>query len=115
MLYEAPGRAAALLEELVAAGAGDRPAVVARELTKQFEEFARGTVAELAVRFGGAAPRGEVVVLVAGAPDAVVDEAAVRARAASLRADGMSARDVARVLSVEYGASRNVAYRAAHE
>ena len=115
VLYEAPGRVAALLGELADAGAGDRPAVVARELTKQFEEFARGTVAELAARFADAAPRGEVVVLVAGAPDAVVDDAAVRARAIALRAEGLSAREVARVLSIECGASRNLAYRIAHE
>jgi 16S rRNA (cytidine1402-2'-O)-methyltransferase len=115
VLYEAPGRVAALLEELADAGVGDRPAVVARELTKQFEEFARGTVAELAVRFADAAPRGEVVVLVAGAPDTVVDEAFVRGRAIALRAEGLSAREVARVLSIECGASRNLAYRIAHE
>jgi 16S rRNA (cytidine1402-2'-O)-methyltransferase len=115
VLYEAPGRVAALLEELANAGAGDRPAVVARELTKQFEEFVRGTVAELAARFADAAPRGEVVVLVAGAPDTVVDEAFVRERAITLRAEGLSAREVARVLSIECGASRNLAYRIAHE
>jgi 16S rRNA (cytidine1402-2'-O)-methyltransferase len=115
VLYEAPGRVAALLEELADAGAGDRPAVVARELTKQFEEFARGTVAELAARFADAAPRGEVVVLVGGAPNTVVDEAFVRERAIALRAEGLSAREVARVLSIECGASRNLAYRIAHE
>jgi 16S rRNA C1402 (ribose-2'-O) methylase RsmI len=39
---------AATLLELAGLGASDRPAVVARELTKQFEEIRRGTVAELA-------------------------------------------------------------------
>lgn len=115
VIYEAPGRVGALLAELVEVGAGDRAAVVARELTKQFEEYARGSVSELAARYSEDGPRGEVVVLVAAAPDAVVDEATIRARALTLKAEGLSARDVARVLSIECGASRNLAYRIAHE
>ena len=115
VLYEAPGRVGALLADLAVAGGGERPAVVARELTKQFEEFARGTVAELATKYADEAPRGEVVVLVAGGLEIVVDEAAVRIRAVELKAEGLSAREVARVLSIECGASRNLAYRIAHE
>lgn len=115
VVYEAPGRVGALLADLVAAGGGERPAVVARELTKQFEEFTRGTVAELATKYADEAPRGEVVVLVAGGIEVVVDEAAVRKRAVGLKAEGLSAREVARVLSIECGASRNLAYRIAHE
>jgi 16S rRNA (cytidine1402-2'-O)-methyltransferase len=115
VIYEAPGRVGGLLDDLEAAGAGDRRAVVARELTKQFEEFVRGTVRELAERFREAAPRGEVVVLLEGAPEVPVDEEALRRRAAELRAGGASARDVSRVLSKELGASRNLAYRIAHE
>ena len=45
ILYESPLRVGATLTELADSGAGTRPAVVARELTKRFEEFARGTVA----------------------------------------------------------------------
>lgn len=115
VLYEAPGRVAGLLEELREAGAGDREAVVARELTKQFEEFRRGTVAELAAHFAAAPPRGEVVVVVGGAATPAPDEAAIARRARELRADGMSARDVTRVLCEEMGVPRNLAYRLAHE
>ncbi|MEA3245758.1 MAG: 16S rRNA (cytidine(1402)-2'-O)-methyltransferase [Gemmatimonadota bacterium] len=115
VLYEAPGRVAGLLDDLKQAGAGDRDAVVARELTKQFEEFRRGTVADLAGHFAAAAPRGEVVVLVGGAADPEPDEAAIARRARELRAGGMSARDVTRVLCDEMGAPRNLAYRLAHE
>lgn len=115
VLYEAPGRVAALLNELAAAGAPDRVAVVARELTKQFEEFVRGRVSELAATYANAAPRGEVVVLVAGAQPEAPDEEALRRRAVELRASGVSARETARVLSDEMGASRNTAYRLAHE
>ena len=115
VVYEAPGRVGALLADLVEAGGGERPAVVARELTKQFEEFSRGTVAELATKYVDEAPRGEVVVLVGGAREVVVDEMALRTRAVALKAEGLSAREVARVLSIECGASRNLAYRIAHE
>lgn len=115
VVYEAPGRVGALLTALSDAGAGGREAVVARELTKKFEEFARGTVRELAGRFSAGQPRGEVVVLISGAPVVEVDESTLRERAGVLREQGMSAREVARVLTLELGASRNLAYRIAHE
>ncbi|MHB8839623.1 MAG: 16S rRNA (cytidine(1402)-2'-O)-methyltransferase [Gemmatimonadaceae bacterium] len=115
VLYEAPNRVAATLEALAAAGAADREAVVARELTKQFEEFCRGTVGALAAQFAEAPPRGEVVLVVQGGATPALDEAALRVRAAALRADGLSARDVVRVLMEDEGAPRNLAYRLAHE
>src|SRR6185312_15332974 len=66
VVFEAPNRVGATLEALVQAGAGDRPAVVAREITKQFEEFRRGSVGELATLYGEADPKGEVVLVIAG-------------------------------------------------
>ena len=66
VLYEAPPRVADTLADLAEAGAGARAAVVARELTKQFEEFRRGTVRELSESYREHAPRGEVVLLIAG-------------------------------------------------
>jgi 16S rRNA (cytidine1402-2'-O)-methyltransferase len=116
VLYEAPSRVAATLAELAGSGAGDRAAVVARELTKQFEETRRGTVAELAAYYVDVPPRGEVVIVIAGAEAThSASEAALRARAAELRAEGRSAREVAAVLTTELGAPRNLAYRMAHE
>jgi len=115
VLYEAPNRVAETLADLEAAGAGEREAVVARELTKQYEEFRRGTVRELARYYEEHEVRGEVVLLVAGAPPLVLDETALRERAAALRADGMSARDVTRVLMESQQVPRNLAYRIAHE
>ncbi|HLA91707.1 MAG TPA: 16S rRNA (cytidine(1402)-2'-O)-methyltransferase [Gemmatimonadaceae bacterium] len=115
VLYEAAPRVAATLGALAAAGAGAREAVLARELTKQFEEYRRGTVASLAASAREAAPRGEVVLVIAGAEPAGPDESLLRARARALRAEGLSARDVARVLTTEAHASRNLAYRVAHE
>ncbi len=115
VLYEAPARVGETLADLATAGAGDRQAVVARELTKQFEEFRRGTVRVLAESYMNEAPRGEVVLVIAGAEPIVLDEDALRIRARALRADGLSARDVVRVLTEEAQAPRNLAYRLAHE
>jgi 16S rRNA (cytidine1402-2'-O)-methyltransferase len=116
VLYEAPSRVADTLAELAAAGAGERAAAVCRELTKQFEEFRRGTLGELAAYYDDVPPRGEVVIVVAGAvaPQGASEEA-LRARAAELRAEGRSARDVASALVSELGAARNLAYRIATE
>lgn len=115
VLYEAPARVAETLAAIADAGAGAREACVARELTKQFEEFRRGTVRSLAESYQETAPRGEVVLVIAGAETPVVDETVLRDRARELRAEGLSARDVARVLTEESHAPRNLAYRLAHE
>lgn len=115
VLYEAPARVGDTLGELAAAGAGDRPAVVARELTKHFEEFRRGTVRDLAVLYSETPPRGEVVIVVQGGDAPSIDEDALRARAVALRTEGLSARDVVRVLMEDAGAPRNLAYRLAHD
>jgi 16S rRNA (cytidine1402-2'-O)-methyltransferase len=104
------------LAELASAGAGERATVVARELTKQYEELRRGTVAALAAYYLGAPPRGEVVIVIAGgnAPAGATEDE-LRARAAELRASGHSPRDVVAALVAEMGAARNLAYRLAHE
>ncbi|MBZ4418584.1 16S rRNA (cytidine(1402)-2'-O)-methyltransferase [Myxococcus sp. RHSTA-1-4] len=65
VLYESPRRLAETLPDLMDAW-GDRRACVARELTKLHEEFARGTLSELAARYAAEEARGEVVVLVEG-------------------------------------------------
>ncbi len=115
VLYEAAPRVAATLRDLSAVGCGARAGVVARELTKQFEEVRRGTLNELAAYYDDTPPRGEVVLVIAGAPPVVADENAAREKARALRAGGLSARDVARTLVAEQGITRNVAYRLAQE
>ena len=115
VLYEAPGRVATTLDQLASSGAGERRAVVARELTKQFEELRRGTVRELATYYDESPPRGEVVIVLEGAAPVAPSEESMRERARALRADGLSARDVARTLTAEFGASRNLAYRVAQD
>jgi 16S rRNA (cytidine1402-2'-O)-methyltransferase len=73
VLYESPHRLAETLREL-SVTLGDRPALVARELTKVHEELARGTLSQLAERFSGEV-RGEVVLVVSGAPQPEEDDA----------------------------------------
>lgn len=115
VLYEAANRVAATLAELVRIGAGARQVVVARELTKQFEEVRRGTVSDLAQYYGASPPRGEVVLLVAGGTAPTLDEDQLREQVQTLRERGASARDIARTLADDHGVPRNTAYRLAHE
>lgn len=113
VLYESPNRLADTLDELVLAGLAGRRVAVARELTKQFEEIRRGTVEELARYYADAPPRGEIVLVIAGADRHSPSEEELRTVAEGARAAGGSPRDVMAALTAR-GASRNVAYRLAH-
>ena len=115
VLFEAPNRVGATLEALVQAGAGERAAAVARELTKQFEEFKRGTVGELATLYSKADPKGEVVLVVSGAEAPAVSEAELNDAARKLKASGKRPREIMNHLVGALGAPRNLAYRIAHE
>jgi 16S rRNA (cytidine1402-2'-O)-methyltransferase len=67
VLYESPHRVIKALHE-ISEHLGNRQVVVARELTKKFEEVVRGPVDEILLTFGKKEPRGEYVVLIEGAP-----------------------------------------------
>ena len=114
VLYEAPNRVKATLQELAEAGTADRQAVVARELTKKFEEVRRGTVADLVQQLGETI-KGEVVIVLEGAPDRDVDEETLRAHLAELRAEGVAPREMVDRLMTAFGIARNLAYRLVHE
>ena len=75
ILHEAPHRLAASLADL-AAVLGDRPACVARELTKRFEELRRDGLAALATHYAHETARGEITLVVAPAPAPPAPEAA---------------------------------------
>ena len=115
VVYEAPTRLVDTLAELEARGAGLRQAAVAREMTKQYEEVRRGTLGALRAYYEDAPPRGEVVIVLAGAAKPRADEAHARDRARALRAEGKTTRDVAARLSAELGVARNRAYQIAQE
>jgi 16S rRNA (cytidine1402-2'-O)-methyltransferase len=68
VLFEAPARTPATLRDLAAACGPDRRAALCRELTKRFEEIRRGTLAELHADALDRPPRGEITLVVEGAP-----------------------------------------------
>ena len=115
VLYEAPGRVVDTLSAVAERAGGTRSAAVCRELTKLHEEVRRGTLDELAAYYTETPPRGEIVIVIAGAPAPMLDEPAMRARARELRAQGHSVRDTAAELAREFGAPRNLAYRVARD
>lgn len=108
VLFEAPGRLAATLDDVGSVLAG-RCIAVARELTKRFEEVRRGTAAELAA-WAREGVRGEIVIVVepppapAGASDAEIEAALVEALAT------LSLRDAARAVAEATGAARSHVY-----
>jgi 16S rRNA (cytidine1402-2'-O)-methyltransferase len=113
VLFIAPHRAAEDLADFAAACGDDRPAVLCRELTKLHEEVRRGTLATL--RDGVGEVRGEVTLVVAGAPapagldaPAAGDVAAVAARVAA----GASTRDAVAAVAAERGLPRRALYAA---
>ncbi|MBF0341299.1 MAG: 16S rRNA (cytidine(1402)-2'-O)-methyltransferase [Magnetococcales bacterium] len=96
IFFESPQRLADTLAELATMGAGARGGVVARELTKLFEEYQRGSVAELAARFAGQPPRGEIVVLLEGGEFAPPTQAQVEAMLDEALADGLGLKQASR-------------------
>lgn len=109
VLYESPSRAAATLAEAATVLGPERPAVLARELTKKFEEVRRGTLTEIAAGAAEVPPRGEVVLLIGegrDAPDPAEIEAALIEAMKSLRL-----KDAARDVADRYGVSRRDLYQ----
>jgi len=117
VVFEAPNRTAELLDDLVETCGAERRGVVARELTKMFEETRDGTLADLAGYYRDTPPRGEVTVIVSGTgvPAREAPRPDPEARARALLAEGMTRRDVADRLAHETGISRNSAYRLVNE
>lgn len=116
VVFESPLRVGALLADLAAACGSERPAAVARELTKIFEETRTGTLSELAGYYADAPARGEVTIVIAGtgrdpAPGGDRPAPDPEARARALLAEGLSRRDVADRIAQETGITRNTAYR----
>lgn len=111
VLLESPRRLAATCAALAAA-LGDRPAVVARELTKLHEEIVRAPLSELARRFAAAAPRGEVVLVIAAAGAAAgaeVDDRAIDAQLEQALHDASASR-AATAVAAATGLPRRALY-----
>ncbi|MGZ5350639.1 MAG: 16S rRNA (cytidine(1402)-2'-O)-methyltransferase [Actinomycetota bacterium] len=112
VVFESPLRVKTLLRDVLVTF-GDRQVVVARELTKLHEEVRRGRVSEVLAELGDADLKGEVVVVIAGAPEAeAIDIDACVAEARELTAGGMRKRDAARAVAERHRVSANEVYRA---
>ncbi len=111
--HEAPHRLAETLADLHATF-GDRPAAVARELTKRFEEVRRDTLPALAAHYAAEAARGEITVLVGPPPTESPDADALDDRLRAALA-GNSVKDAAALVAGSTGLPRRVVYARALE
>jgi 16S rRNA (cytidine1402-2'-O)-methyltransferase len=117
VLFEAPHRIAGALTDLAAIFGADRPAAVCRELTKTYEEIRRGGLAELAAWAAESEPRGEITVVVGGAPVRPVEAPAdedLRAAVAEREAAGASRRDAIQAVADEFGLKKRTVYALVH-
>ena len=115
IFYEAPHKLVSTLEDLTAYFGEDRPVALCRELTKLHEEVVRTVLGEALARYRAEQPRGEFVLVVAGAPveSGEPDEAAALERVRTLREEGVSLRDAVRQAAQETGMNKNALYKLA--
>lgn len=119
IFYESPNRLLGALES-IADTIPNRPMAVCRELTKLYEEIARGTAGQLIASFGSRdAVKGEIVLVIdAPTDDERAEEAqdaadAARSRAIELATAGERPKTIAKVIAAEFGIPRNEAYEIA--
>lgn len=113
IFFEAPHRLAAALAAMVEAFGTERDAVICRELTKTYEEVRRGSLAELA-HWADEGVRGEVTVVVAGAPAEVVSTTPteLNSRVQSLIAAGLDKKSAIAQVAREVGLPKREVYDA---
>jgi len=110
VLYEAPHRLEETLRD-IRETLGERQVVVARELSKIYEEFIRGSVPEVMAVVTQGKARGEIVILIApGEPVQEQSEALDTLLRRLLDEEGLSVKDAARKAALITGTSRNEAY-----
>ncbi len=118
VFFESPHRTEATLRSMADVFGASRPAAVCRELTKTYEEVARGGLAELVEWAAGQEQgiRGEVTIVVGGAPaDARTYTAEdLKALVAERQAEGLSRKDAVEQVAGETGARKKDVYDAAH-
>ena len=114
ILYEAPHRLLRTLTDLSEAGNGNRKASAARELTKKFEQVVRGTIDELISHFQEVPPKGEFVLVLEGAVEKeekkVLTPEERQNRIIYLENSGMSTKEIAKTLALEWGESKKALY-----
>ena len=118
IFYEAPHRLRETLAALAAALGAQRRACAARELTKKFEEFRRTTLGDLLAHYREHEPRGEFVLIVAGADENAAgtadaaEEMSLTERYAAYIAKGLDKKEAMRRTAQELGISRRDVYQA---
>ncbi len=118
IFYEAPHKLASTLADLCRTFGAERPVALCRELTKLHEEVVRTTLGQALEKYEAEPPRGEFVLVVAGAaPQAAAppSQEDALARVAQLRGKGLSLKDAAKQVSQELGLPRNQLYALAVE
>ena len=116
IFYEAPHKLLATLEDMAAVFGADRPISLCRELTKLHEEVVRTTLGEAIEKYTETPPKGEFVLVVAGA--ALVEKekatpADAAARVTQLMEEGLSRKDAIKQTAKELDLPKNVVYDAA--
>lgn len=110
VLYEAPHRLVGTLGDILEV-LGERQVIVARELTKIFEEFIRGTASEVIEAVSQDIVRGEVVILIAPGKITPQESEPLEQVLRRLMAEGtLSIKDIAKQAAVISGVSRSEAY-----
>ncbi len=110
--YENPYRVTETLEAILEA-LGDRPVCVAREISKLFEEFYRGSVRGALIHYTAEPPKGEVTLVIGGSteePPSTWDETRVRAALHRKLDDGLSLSKAAKAVAAESGWDRRDVY-----
>ena len=118
IFHEAPHKLLTTLEDLLAAFGGDRRIALCRELTKLHEETRRCTLSEAVAYYSENTPKGEFVLVVAGAEPrqtAVVTLDDAVAQVLALKEQGVRLKDAAKEVSEHTGISKNELYAAALE
>jgi 16S rRNA (cytidine1402-2'-O)-methyltransferase len=111
VFYESPQRVVPSLEDMIEA-LGDREAFLFREATKVHEEYARGRLSELRDRLGARdSVKGEIVLVVAGAPEAREETAPPEELFARLTAEGLTRRDAVKETARRLGLPAREVYR----
>ena len=116
IFYEAPHKLPATLESMAEAFGGDRPISLCRELTKLHEEVIRTTLSGAIELYQQQAPKGEFVLVVAGAPEQAEETATTqdaKSRVEELMAQGMSRKDAVKQTAQELNLPKNTVYDAA--
>ena len=113
IFYEAPHKLLATLESMAEVFGGERPISLCRELTKLHEEVVRTTLADAIQKYTEQPPKGEFVLVVAGAPEKEVEaitEDVILARLQDLIDSGLSKKDAIKQTAAELSLPKNEVY-----